>query len=260
MREIRPWASILLLVLLGVSSVGRSDQREGAVPDMLVGVLASAKVNLEPESLIHALATHADPSIRGLAAEALGLLGEKSAEPALLRALASDADRQVREASALALARLGNSAGMAAAKELMRSSDNLVRRLTLAAQLAELGEADGFSFVAEAAASKKASTKSLAVPFLTPFVSLPGLVDNSGRSPEKILVDLAHDENPDVRLTVVRSLPAAVLHGLNKESAKGAVQQLADRDPEPSVRESAKSLLEAWRFDDEEEARRKAGV
>lgn len=262
MSEMKPWPMLLVMALSLMSAVGRSDQRggEGAVPDMLAGVLANAQVDLAPASLIHALATHSESLIRALAADALGLLGERSAEAPLFRALSVDSDRQVREASALALARIGNATGTTALKGFMRSSDSSVRRLTMAAQLAELGEPDGFSFVAEAATSKQASTRSLAAQFLAPFVPLAGLTDGSGRSPGEILLALAGDESAEVRLTVVNSLPAAILKGLDLESARAVTKRLAEQDLDPSVRDSAKSLLEAWRFDEEERVRRKAGV
>lgn len=263
MRDAKPWpVLVLMFALCSGSAVSRADQIGGAatVPDMLVAMLANAKVSLAPESLIHALATHADPAIRGFAAEALGLLGERSAESALLQALATDSDRQVREASALALARIGNATGLKTLKGLLRTSDSSVRQLTLAAQLADLGEPEGFPSVAEAAASKNASTRSLAAQFLASFVPLAGLTADSGQSPGEILLGLADDPSPEVRLTVVRGLAVAVQKGLDQASAKVTVQRLAVHDVDPSVRESAKSLLDGWRFDDEERARRKAGA
>ncbi|MEP7013184.1 MAG: HEAT repeat domain-containing protein [Acidobacteriota bacterium] len=259
MRKTTMW-SMFVMALLLVSTVCRSDQRggSGTLPDMLLGVLASAQVELEPSSLVHALATHPDPLIRGLAAEALGLLGERSAETSLLSSLQTDADRMVRELAALALARMGNETGLTALKGFLRSSDSPVRQLTMAAQLAELGESAGFSIVVEAAASRQTSTRSLAAEALAAFVSLAGLTDDRGRSPAEMLLELAGDDSAEVRLTVVQNLPEATRKGMDLEAARSTTKRLA-ADVDPVVRESAQSLLDAWRFDADEKARREGG-
>lgn len=261
MREPTALPALLILVLSLVTAVCGADQRggSGTLPDMLVGALENAQVTLEPPSLIHALVTHADPLIRGLAAEALGLLGERSAEEPLLRSLQSDSDRMVREVAAMALARIGVETGLTALKGFLRSSDSPVRRLTMAAELAELGEPDGFSFVAEAAVSRQVSTRSLAAQFLVPFVALVGLADERGRSPGEILLGLAGDDSEEVRLRVVHSLPRAVLKGLDYQSARSTTRLLA-ADADSRVRESAQALLDSWRFDDEQKTRREGGA
>lgn len=227
---------------------------------MMAGMLAEAKVPLEAPALVHALATHADPLIRGLAADALGLQGEQSAEAPLLRALQDDPERSVREAAALALARLGNGTGLAALKEFMSSSNSPVRQLTMAAQLAELGEPAGFPLIAEAAGARQDSMRSLAAQFLPAFVALEGLVDDQGRPPTDIFLSLAKDESSGIRLAVVRALPAAVSKGLDLGAARAVARQLAERDSDLAVRDSAKMLLDAWHFDDEEKVRRERGA
>ena len=99
---------------------------------------------------IRILREHGDPSIRELAAEALGELGDFKATPPLAHALLSDEEPKVRKAAADALAILGDLAAVAPLTQALISDGDPDVRIAAANALRALGDEAAIAALAQA--------------------------------------------------------------------------------------------------------------
>jgi HEAT repeat protein len=253
----------LLLLLAGWLSGASADRRGkgDGISDLDFAVLSKAKVAVDTDSLIEALASHPDPLVRTIAAEVLGLRGEERARSPLFKALKGDPDQQVRQQVALALARMGEASGRAALRELLQKASDPVSRVFLAALLAEAGEADGYRHVCDAARSESRSARFAAAESLTPFFSLYPFDTACELAPAELLLSLTDDKDPGIRYTALLFLPTAVNKGgLSLEAARTRARHMAEKDTDAKVRAQAEFVLEAWRLEQQERERKPGGV
>jgi HEAT repeat protein len=246
--------SVLGLMCLMLPMAMLADDRRGGseeVSEMAFAILEKAGVGTDSDSLVTAVRSSRDPMVRWISIEILGQRKATTAQGTLLKALKGDPDRLVRETAALALARMGQKVGVSALKEFMAAPTDSARQIFTAARLAELGDASGYQYVCMAAKSESSSQRESAVPALVPFLLLSGLTSDCAASPSDLLLSLVEDRSADVRYTALLHLPMAVGKGLGLERARLIVNQLAQSDPEPKVREEADFVLKTWRLQEE---------
>lgn len=250
-KSLKIWSALILVGMLGVR-MASADIRGGReeISDMFLGILEQAGVGTDTPSLLSAMRSNRDATVRWVAIEILGQRRESQALEPIQKALKGDPDRVVRETAALALARMGEKSGFAALKEFLKSPVDPARQLYTAARLAELGEAMGYPYVCEAARSESASLREVAVENLVPFIALKVPPGGCDVKPMDLLLALIEDKSPQIRYTVLLYLPIAVTKGLDRERAR-TVALKAQKDPDPKVREEAEFMINAWRLEEE---------
>jgi HEAT repeat protein len=248
-----------LLLAVGLSGALADVRGKSDVSDIESGILRNAGVETDTASLIEALASHSHPLVRSIAANVLGLRGDEQARRPLFKALAADPDSLVRQAAALALARMGEPSGFAALREFMEKTSDPVNQIFLAARLAEVGDPAGYSYVCEAALSENRALRLDAAESLASFISVSPPKSACKLGPGALLLSLGDDEDPGIRYSMLLFLQTAVVRGLSLEAAQARVKQLTE-DPDAKVRAQAEFVLEAWRLEEQERARKPGGL
>lgn len=247
-----PLLCLSLLLAVDLSAAHADVRGKSEVSDIALGILSQARVEMDTDSLIEALASHPEPLVRSTAAEVLGLRGDETALRPLVKALKADPDLLVRQGAALALARMGEPSGLESLREFLVTASDPVNQVFLAARLAELGESAGYKQVCEAARSRNRSLRLAAAESLVSFLSVSPPESSCDIGPGALLLSLGDDEDPEIRYTIVLFLPAAVSKGLSLESAQARAKQMAEKDPEARIRAQAEFVLEAWRLEKQE--------
>jgi HEAT repeat protein len=206
-------------------------------------------------SLVKNLVDHADDQVRAWSADVLGYRHEKSGVAALRQAAEKDRSWLVHESAELALARLGDKSAIGALESLM-SSDDHGHQAFLAGQLAEFGDPSGYEFVRQAARSDASYKRSYSAQYFSDFMPLRG-DRRLSNDPFKELIALSADRAAEVRESALVCLARAFSQGVSSAEVIAALAEVAERDTDPKLRQTARDQIRSVEFMRDEAARKR---
>jgi HEAT repeat protein len=240
----RKWLILLMLASLSIAAIGGA----GDLVKGLEHFLEEKGVKTDTDSLVAAVTTHPNSSVRIAASTLLGERGDKSVIPNLQRRISEETDENVRARVAITLLRLDASNGMATTMELMESSADEKVKLLLAGELARAKNYSGYYIVVGGLSQENAEIRQHSVTSLSGFLSQCSDPDpNLHPAPLDLLLKALADESDLVRWKAVLTVPPSC----SNAKLADALARLAASDSDAQVREMAKLKLKTLRLGEE---------